>query len=57
MTTIISNSKFRIDANSKTFFVMDSPEPFESESCIFATNSLKKATNYYNKISKQSNVI
>jgi hypothetical protein len=57
MTTIISNSKFRIDATSKTFFVIDSPELFENESCIFATSSLVKAKNYFNKISKQSNAI
>jgi hypothetical protein len=37
--------------------VIDSPELFENESCIFATSSLVKAKNYFNKISKQSNAI
>jgi|LakMenEpi03Aug12_release.lakeMendotaPanAssembly.Ray.scaffolds.fasta_scaffold2938644_2 hypothetical protein len=58
MTTIISNSKLRLDFNgSKTYMVIDSPELFENESCIFATSSLVKAKNYFNKISKQSNAI
>jgi hypothetical protein len=58
MTTIISNSKLRLDFNgSKTYMVIDSPELFENESCVFATSSLVKAKNYFNKISKQSNAI
>jgi hypothetical protein len=58
MTTIISNSKFRLDFNgSKTYMIIDSPELFENETCIFATTSLVKAKNYFNKASKHSNAI
>jgi hypothetical protein len=58
MTTITSNSKLRIDFNgSKTYMVIDSPELFENETCIFATSSLIKAKNYFNKVSKYSNAI
>lgn len=51
MTTILEKGDYKITFNgSKTYFVIDS-----ADQCLLATDTLRKATNKFNRILKMTN--
>jgi len=49
METIAINNGYRIDFDGNNYYLIDSSELWEGETCFFITKSLLKAKNRLNK--------